>query len=175
MALHILRCRFPRGKVLVMEILLKGICHTVSPRAQTAKDRTYSAHVLVGNNFDVLHMASGLKDLSEHVFSNAGIQATNVQCPLVWFGRRPSDKASSTVGRHHSIFSHRRSYSGRDGVCVLRDDDWRKRWGWHMSALRVAILISRRTGRGGRRRELGVRGRGSVVCHCDYVCPLTRL
>jgi hypothetical protein len=54
----------------------------------------YATHILVGNNLNVLHMASGLEDLTQDILGDTLIQAANVQRPLVRF-RSSASKAAA--------------------------------------------------------------------------------
>jgi hypothetical protein len=39
---------------------------------------TDGTYILVGNDFDILDVASGLEDLSQHLFGDPRVQASNI-------------------------------------------------------------------------------------------------
>jgi hypothetical protein len=104
-------------------------------------------YVFVRDNFDALDMASGFKNLFQNLLGNARIHSANIQRSLVWLGCGTADEPPSRSGRGHTGNRHRRSDGRRNRVCVLRDNDWGKRWRRHMAGLiplaRSIILVLR--------------------------------
>src|SRR5947207_12426183 len=67
-------------------LILQGYC------------RTYS---LIGNDFHTLHVPSCLENLSEYLFRDAWVKATDIQCSLVWFWRSSADKPTGACWRQN--------------------------------------------------------------------------
>lgn len=133
------------------------------PGATGGGGKTYT-NVLVRNDLDTLDMAGGLKDLTQDILGDPGVQAAHVQGSLVGLGGSATgDVAGASAGGRHDVCAHGRADGGGDGVRVLGNDDRRERWGRHVllglagSAAIVAGGACR--GRGG--RHLSLRG-GSV-------------
>lgn len=110
-------------------------------------------HVFVRNNFHTLYMPGRLKNLPEHFLCDARIQSANVQGAFVRLWCCATHGAASTHGRRDVAGGGRGDRKG-DWICVLRDNNGRKRRRRHVSirltiALAV-VLVARRTGRGGR-------------------------
>lgn len=114
-------------------------------------------------------MASGLKDLTQHVLGDAGVQASHIQGAFVRLGRGAArDIARSSAGRRHDVRAHGGADGRRDGVRVLRDDDGRE---WRRGHVLLGLagstaIVARCTGRGRRRRHL--RLCGCRVGHGNY-------
>lgn len=112
--------------------------------------RCLGTDILVGDDFDVLDMASGLKDLTENILSNTRVQASDVQGALVWLGGSPTRHVARGVarGRQHAG-RHGRADGRGDRVGVLRDDDGGQGRRGHVLLWRalVAAVIARRASR----------------------------
>ena len=81
-------------------------------------------HSFVRNDLNALNVPSSLKNLSEYLFRNPWIKATDIQCPLVRLWRSPADETPRACCRQN-ISRRWRSHRGWYGVVVLRYDDWR--------------------------------------------------
>lgn len=134
----------------------------------TQHHRSTCPHILVWDNLDVLDMARGLKDLTQHVLSDPLIQSANVEGPLV--GLRRSSSEAGGWGENSTAVDARsgRGDGRRDWVRVLRNMEGRR---GEVSWVALAVL----GGRGAHARLR--RGRnGASVSHCrDYEDSLERI
>ena len=130
--------------------------------AKSANRGLAKTHVLIRDDLNALNMASGLKDLAQHILRDAGVQSSHVQRPLVRFRGCTASIGGSAGGRHDaalvSASTHGRGDGRRDGVVVLRDMERRRRhMRWIGTALPVFVAgcasVELR-----RRRELGALG-----------------
>jgi hypothetical protein len=133
------------------------------------------AYVLIRDDFNTLHVASSLKDLSQDILRHPWIQTANIECPLVGFWSRTAHVSPSARWRHH-IARHRGGDGGWNRVGVLRDDDGSKRWWRHVGRVSLAVALGRiellswsTSGRLGRRWEGRGGGWWSVFGHCGEV------
>jgi hypothetical protein len=145
---------------------------------QTICGRTY---ILVWNNLDTLHVASGLKNLLQDILRDSWIQTSHVQGPLVWLGCR-STYIPAGVRRRHHVSRHRRRDCCRNRVGILWNHHGRQRWWWHVGwilaiPLRGIKLRLTRGARGGlERRRKGRRGGcGRVLSHSATSWQTTNL
>lgn len=58
---------------------------------------TDSTYILVRNDFDILDMTRGLKDLTEHVFCYSWVEPTDVQGALIRLGSRTASEPACTA------------------------------------------------------------------------------
>jgi hypothetical protein len=123
--------------------------------------------ILVRDDLDVLNVTRSLKDLTEDILGDTGIKSANIESPLIRLGRGTAGKWAGATRRHQAAFvtsaSHRRSDSGRDGICILRDMQRRGRQ-MARSTLVLTILVARSANIGlWRRRQGRSRDVGHVV------------
>jgi hypothetical protein len=128
-----------------------------------------ATHILVRNNLNAEHVASGLENLLENILRHAGVQTTDIQSSLVGFGSSPAHIATRT-GRGHHVARQGRGDGRRNRVRILRNDHggtWRR---GHMGrvglavALSVVLLVLSSRGLRGRWQRGGGRS-GSVLSH----------
>jgi len=128
-----------------------------------------STYVLVRDDLDVLHVSSGLEDLSQDFLGDPRVQTTNVKGSLVGLRGGAPDGAASAHGRAKTVEAVGVGHVHGERVVVLRDVETERRLARH--ALAVAILIAglaRHTTHGGRHGERGLGGT-VVVGHYDEV------
>lgn len=75
-------------------------------------------YILVGDDFNILHMASRLKDLAQNILGDPLVEATDIEGSLVRLGGRSSETASTGRRHHVAIFT---ADSSRDRVIVGGD------------------------------------------------------
>ena len=99
-------------------------------------------------------MASGLKNLTQHILGDSRVQSSNIQRSFVWLGSSTARHiARLAASRRHWATRQGRADGGWDGIVVLRDDYRSKRRRRHM-LLRVALVsIITRSARGRRRQS----------------------
>lgn len=119
-------------------------------------------HVLVRNNLDVLYVTSSLEDLAQHILRDAGIQAADVQRPLIRLGGGAARERAAARRRHDLIARHGRGNSGRDGVRVGRDVQRRRR---HVGVGAVLAVLVAGSACVGLRRGRKLASGNTVVGH----------
>jgi hypothetical protein len=69
---------------------------------------TYSRRAcgLVRDNLDALDVASGLENLAQNVLGDTGVQASDIQCPLVRLRRSTARGVTSSAGGRHDTTRH---------------------------------------------------------------------
>lgn len=125
-----------------------------------------STHVFVGNNLHTLHMARGLKNLLQNVFRDPGVEAANIESPLIRLWSSTTYISTCCVGRRHQVPGHWGGNRCRDWVCILRNHHGRRRHvGWIALAIAL-LLLAGSASRWLRRRGKARGGRGRrVFCH----------
>lgn len=105
------------------------------------KDRQINiTYVLVRDNFDILYVAGGFKDLAQDILGHTRIQTTHVESSLIRLGRSTSREGTGAGGGHDIVAAHGGGNGGRDRVVVGRDMQRRRR---HMGVGTVlAILVA---------------------------------
>lgn len=155
-------------KAIVVALGLYIYCTVSTSWSPAHHYRRGFPYILVGDNLDVLDMASGLKDLTQHVLGDPLIQTANVEGPLV--GLRRSSSEAGGRGENPTAVDARsgRGDGRRDWVRVLRNMEGRR---GEVSWVALAVL----GGRGAHARLR--RGRNSAsVSHCrDYEDSLERI
>ena len=131
-----------------------------------------STYVLVRDDLDVLHVSSGLEDLSQDFLGDPRVQSTNVQGSLVGLRGGAPDGTASAHGRAKTVEAVGIGHVHGERVVVLGDVQAERRLARH--ALAVAILIARHTTHGGRHGELLLLGGTVVVGHYDEVSGVRR-
>lgn len=131
-----------------------------------------STYVLVRDDLDVLHVSSGLENLSQDFLGDPWVQTADVKGSLVglWGGA-----PDGTAGAHRGAKTVKAVGVGHvhgERVVVLGDVQAERRLSRH--ALAVAILIARHTTHGGRHGELLLLGGTVVVGHYDEVSGVRR-
>jgi hypothetical protein len=136
----------------------------------TWRELVRSTYVLVRDDLDVLHVSSGLEDLSQNFLGDPRVQTANVKGSLVGLRGGAPD---STAGAHRGTKTVKAVGVGHvhgERVVVLRDVEAERR-------LAVAVLIARlarHATHGGRHGELGLGGT-VVVGHYDDVAGVRSL
>lgn len=98
------------------------------------------AYILVRDDLDILDVSRSLKDLAQDILSHALVQAADVESSLVGLRSRAPSKGGGAGGRHEPTLvaaPQRRRDRGRDGVCILRDVEGRRR---HMGGLAILVI-----------------------------------
>ena len=132
-----------------------------------------STYVLVRDDLDVLHVSSGLEDLSQDFLGDPRVQSTNVQGSLVGLRGGAPDGAAGAHGRAKTVQAVGIRHVHGERIVVLGDVQAERRLSRH--ALAVAILIARHTTHGGRHGELLLLLGGTVVVgHYDGVSGVRR-
>lgn len=123
-----------------------------------------STYIFVRNDLHVLDVASGLKDLAQHILGHPLVQSADIQCPFVGLRSCSSETTSAGRGHHATVVpsQDRRGHGGRDGVRVLRNMEGRR---GEMSWVSLAILGSVEASAG----LCGVRWSSRVGHHCDVI------
>ena len=132
-----------------------------------------STYVLVRDDLDVLHVSSGLEDLSQDFLGDPRVQSTNVKGSLVGLRGGAPDGATGAHGRAKTVQAVGIRHVHGERIVVLGDVQAERRLSRH--ALAVAILIARHTTHGGRHGELLLLLGGTVVVgHYDEVSGVRR-
>lgn len=110
-----------------------------------------SPYILVRDDFDVLDVTSSLEDLTQNILGDTGIQATDIQGPLVRLWRGATRKWAPAGRGQDLVATHGRGDSGRDWVGVGGDMQRRRR---HVGvrATVLGVIVARSSSIGLRRR-----------------------
>ena len=148
-------------------------CPCQNNKAKATRTLTYSTDVFVRDDFDILHMACGLKDLFENVFCHPRIQSSHVQGSLIWLRGSTAHEAprAGRWGHHATRVFAGRCKRGGDRIVVLWDDH---RWqGRRRHVCGIALTVCRGAGVGflpwsaresGWRRKRHGKGRRQAIC-----------
>jgi hypothetical protein len=126
-----------------------------------------STYVLVRDDLDVLHVSSGLENLSQDFLGDPWVQTANVKGSLVGLrGSAPDGTACAHWGTK-TVKAVGVGHVHGERVVVLRDVEAERRLARHSLAVAVLIArLARHATHGGRHGELGLGG-AVVVGHYD--------